>query len=388
MADTVTCGLCRRQFSKYTCPKCNIPYCSLNCFRSEAHSQCSEGFYKAELESDIRSGGGPSKTAEERRQMMELLKRFEEESAAVDESLTAEEDGDNDETDLSKRMRNVDIDSVQSEELWALLTPTERDRFLKIVRDPSSELTQQLLASEEIERGMTEPWWLRPSTLEMKEELSVLRRPRNQRQYGHPPEPIAIPPSMMHQKRSSDAPPPLMYNICAVMLGYAYITRHLSISPLCSAGELDQETARTLLSQLVPFLTAKTSKILHLTLDSAITELQSHLNSDGLTTQLPSILLRDAAMLIRPALIVEHGSAHLNAFRALGDMHSLFQAQIHVKHKLAFYAVQLDPSASLVARELENEARSREAESIPSVEWDRRPFVLPKKSINIEEVEA
>lgn len=25
---------CRRQFSRYTCPKCNIPYCSLICFRS------------------------------------------------------------------------------------------------------------------------------------------------------------------------------------------------------------------------------------------------------------------------------------------------------------------------------------------------------------------
>lgn len=26
---------CRRQFSKYTCPKCNVPYCSLICFRSQ-----------------------------------------------------------------------------------------------------------------------------------------------------------------------------------------------------------------------------------------------------------------------------------------------------------------------------------------------------------------
>ena len=26
---------CRRQFAKYTCPTCNIPYCSLTCFRSQ-----------------------------------------------------------------------------------------------------------------------------------------------------------------------------------------------------------------------------------------------------------------------------------------------------------------------------------------------------------------
>lgn len=30
-----TARSCRRQFSKYTCPTCNAPYCSLPCFRSE-----------------------------------------------------------------------------------------------------------------------------------------------------------------------------------------------------------------------------------------------------------------------------------------------------------------------------------------------------------------
>lgn len=29
------CSSCRRQIAKYTCPKCNLPYCSLACFRSQ-----------------------------------------------------------------------------------------------------------------------------------------------------------------------------------------------------------------------------------------------------------------------------------------------------------------------------------------------------------------
>lgn len=33
-----TAHSCRRQFSRYTCPRCNIPYCSLVCFRSEVGS--------------------------------------------------------------------------------------------------------------------------------------------------------------------------------------------------------------------------------------------------------------------------------------------------------------------------------------------------------------
>ena len=44
----------------------------------KAHSECSEGFYKMQIESDIRAE--PSKTAAERIKMLELLKRFEEDS--------------------------------------------------------------------------------------------------------------------------------------------------------------------------------------------------------------------------------------------------------------------------------------------------------------------
>ncbi|KAH8116507.1 hypothetical protein DFH11DRAFT_1462289, partial [Phellopilus nigrolimitatus] len=44
---------CHRQVSRYTCPSCNLAYCSIACFRSDEHAQCSESFYKRELESEI-----------------------------------------------------------------------------------------------------------------------------------------------------------------------------------------------------------------------------------------------------------------------------------------------------------------------------------------------
>lgn len=37
---------CQSQNFKYSCPRCNIKYCSLDCYRSQAHRQCSEAFYK------------------------------------------------------------------------------------------------------------------------------------------------------------------------------------------------------------------------------------------------------------------------------------------------------------------------------------------------------
>lgn len=70
----------------------------------QAHSDCSEGFYKNELEADIRTN--PSQSNEERRRMMELLKRFEEEAAEDEDALLHSEE---DEDDLAQRLGTLDL---------------------------------------------------------------------------------------------------------------------------------------------------------------------------------------------------------------------------------------------------------------------------------------
>ncbi len=98
---------CHRQISRYICPSCNVPYCSLTCFRSDAHTQCSEPFYKRELEDGIKSQ--PNASTAERVKMMELLKRFEEEEGDGElEGL--EDDGADAETDgLAQRLAGIDL---------------------------------------------------------------------------------------------------------------------------------------------------------------------------------------------------------------------------------------------------------------------------------------
>ncbi|KAJ6588511.1 hypothetical protein B0H19DRAFT_1099765 [Mycena capillaripes] len=355
--DTITCRLCRRQFSKYTCPTCNVPYCSLTCFRSEAHSQCSETFYKKEVESDIRAE--PSKNAHERQRMLELLKRFEEESAAQGESL--EDNEETEESDLVRRLQSVDLESTSPDHLWTLLSPAEREKFLKVMEDPSSDLALQLLASEDLEVEKQEPWWCAPAIL--SEDLPGTR-------YGVPPDPIEVPPSLASPHRTSSS---LVYNICAVYITYAYATRHLSVSPLSATSEPDAEAARALFAQLTPFLTSRTSKTLHPTLDSAITDLHSRLPPDSATPQLFALLLRDAAALLRPSLVVEEGvGPDIRALRALGDLHALFRAQVHVAHKITFYAASVGGNAREAARELEREAEVREVDlKVDKIEWER-----------------
>jgi len=74
-------------------------------FCRQAHSECSEAFYKTQIKSDIRSE--PSKTAQEREKMLEVLARFEQESA--DDSKQLDEDDEDDDLDLAKRFDGIDI---------------------------------------------------------------------------------------------------------------------------------------------------------------------------------------------------------------------------------------------------------------------------------------
>lgn len=74
---------------------------------TQPHGECSESFYKKEIESGIKTEA--SKTAEERMKMLELLKKFEEESPSLEDLEDEDEDSDEDEDELSRRMRGLDI---------------------------------------------------------------------------------------------------------------------------------------------------------------------------------------------------------------------------------------------------------------------------------------
>ncbi|CAI5759469.1 unnamed protein product [Candida verbasci] len=53
------CQICNTNESKYKCPKCNIPYCSLACYKSESHKEPEQiekpKSNKIEIASDINS---------------------------------------------------------------------------------------------------------------------------------------------------------------------------------------------------------------------------------------------------------------------------------------------------------------------------------------------
>ncbi|PIL33233.1 hypothetical protein GSI_04683 [Ganoderma sinense ZZ0214-1] len=175
-----------------------------------------------EVELDVKNS--PSASLEEKRRMMELLKQFEEDSLD-DSPLLDDSDNDNEgeqaADDLQTRMQNLDLDTASSDKLWAALTPTERERFLCAVNDPHSELAQQLLASEQLEKAQVEPWWEPEFPSPVDERPSPLGMPASptstRRNPSHKPSIMSIPESLTRQAATSAVSGPLLlYNICAL----------------------------------------------------------------------------------------------------------------------------------------------------------------------------
>ncbi|GAO49916.1 hypothetical protein SAICODRAFT_32102 [Saitoella complicata NRRL Y-17804] len=145
--DPSICLLCNRHFAKYTCPRCAIPYCSLACYKGERHAECSEDFYKTSLIEEIKN---KKVDDEQKRSMLDVLKRFEEDQGVADEELQEilreegdgeglEDEEESDNTDLKLRLEGLDLDEASFEEMWQRLTPEERERFVQIAREAEEQ---------------------------------------------------------------------------------------------------------------------------------------------------------------------------------------------------------------------------------------------------------
>ena len=104
---------------RYTCPACNLRYCTLECFRSEVclqdangeisldhllqkHSNCSENFYKESLISEV--SGRNDVDNEEKAKVLGMLRRLQESDEAG-----LEQTEDNTGNDLQIALEGLDI---------------------------------------------------------------------------------------------------------------------------------------------------------------------------------------------------------------------------------------------------------------------------------------
>ncbi|XP_018409788.1 PREDICTED: zinc finger HIT domain-containing protein 2 [Nanorana parkeri] len=105
------CSLCLSGPGKYTCPRCNAPYCSLACYKGPRHTACSELFYRECVVQMLREEEAEPRG---RKELEEMLLRLRE-----------EEDGG---TDLGRM-----VDGEEAE-LWNRLTAQEKDQFTRLLQ--------------------------------------------------------------------------------------------------------------------------------------------------------------------------------------------------------------------------------------------------------------
>jgi hypothetical protein len=95
-------------------------------------------------------------------------------------------------------------DSLSSDAIWSMLTPEERKEFSKAMGNPESRLAQELLANEQLEKDVDEPWW------EASDNLPD--SPTSCRRGASRPEMLQLPSSMLKATPSHQ----LLYNTCAL----------------------------------------------------------------------------------------------------------------------------------------------------------------------------
>lgn len=130
---------CLTASAQYTCPSCNVPYCSLACFRRPEHTTCSQPFAQRSAHANL-DAADVSVADEERQRTLELLWRLESGEGVVEDNV-------------APPLEPTDVEHHTADELMQMLTPAERERFAELLRNP------QRAAHLAAEAPPTLPWW-------------------------------------------------------------------------------------------------------------------------------------------------------------------------------------------------------------------------------------
>ncbi|KAK7308678.1 hypothetical protein VNO77_42298 [Canavalia gladiata] len=143
----IICHVCQKQFSQYTCPRCNSRYCSLQCYKS--HSlRCTESFMKENVVQELQQMQPDEQT---KNKMLDILKRFhsEEETDGMDEDSSA--------------------GSTLSEEIMEKLLSGQEISFDDLSLEEKKRF-HRAIAYGELSKMIEpwDPWWSKPSARKIR----------------------------------------------------------------------------------------------------------------------------------------------------------------------------------------------------------------------------
>ncbi|TDH73112.1 hypothetical protein CCR75_004263 [Bremia lactucae] len=141
------CRVCTTREARYTCPRCNIPYCSVGCYAPHGQD-CTEQFYENHVRNEMQlsSKAREKDTGKQEKNIQELLKRVQE-FHNKHQQLT---NGQNNEEALALRMQELVVLEKSGQLTLESLTLEERKKFLGEVADGRLGKLVELWS----------PWWL------------------------------------------------------------------------------------------------------------------------------------------------------------------------------------------------------------------------------------
>ena len=78
------CSFCNDKEVKYICPKCKIPYCSMDCYKKH-NEKCTEEFYKNNVIQELKN---TKFNEEEKKNFRDKLKNYQEKLNLIDENYS------------------------------------------------------------------------------------------------------------------------------------------------------------------------------------------------------------------------------------------------------------------------------------------------------------
>ncbi|CAK8677633.1 unnamed protein product [Clavelina lepadiformis] len=207
------CFVCKKQKHRYTCPRCNIQYCSVYCYKHEKHASCSELFYRDCFVHELKAR---QVSDEEKQQVIAMMKKVEEQIPFEEYS---QDESDDEFRSLEERLEGLDLENMKEEEvdeLWNRLTLEEQEDFKKF----ASSNPEFVMIGESFVHRPWEPWWMQHSSgliVEMgAEEKDVPESPRILSNIS------ALRSSLISGKTLS---PLLPFNLVNVLYAYVFFQR-------------------------------------------------------------------------------------------------------------------------------------------------------------------
>lgn len=226
MDQAEVCQICNSSASKYCCPRCNILYCSVSCYKSGQHSQCSESFYRENVIQEMALAKDEQEAAQSSGKMMDILKRLDEADfqgealfdAEDDEERFEEIDSDDaeDVPDLGERLGGIDLDNADA--VWGKLTDEEQKEFQNFLEH--GDMSQII--------PIVEPWWARDYNIELIQSASSMKQSEGERDL------IESCPRLKKGIRnfkdlcSKDPSPLTKFSLANILAAYALVFRYFN----------------------------------------------------------------------------------------------------------------------------------------------------------------